>query len=419
MAVAGKVAITLATENNGQWSADVTYDRLVAVKHNNNLYISRKTVANVEPPNNEFWFLALEGFSGDDIEDIIDGTTQVGNAKLLDGKTATEVGASGARNLIPYPYYETTHIDNGITWTVNDDGIVTANGTATKLSQFYICLDKNLGLEQNKTYSLSGCPSGGTSSTYQLRVITNYQKENPQTAADRGNGVTFTTNDSYSVIRIMIDIFEGTTVNNLAFRPMLEVGSIAHDSVPYYFGGAEDSLTLDGHEAEYFAKNADLANYLQLTGGTVANATFGEALKVKRTTAFDSVTTYENSEGVLGYIGMGNTKKPIYTDATKANTYELLHTGNKPSGTYTGNGDATARTITINQNYVSSEGTLRIVGNTLMAIVTGNGAFVGNRDGTITYLRGTEAKYYNGILTLNTTNQALNLSGYTYYFGEL
>ena len=88
MAIAGKVAITLSTENGGAWSADVTYDRLVAVKHNNNLYISRKTVANVEPPNDEFWFLALEGFGGDDIEDIINGTTQVGNAKTLDGHEA-------------------------------------------------------------------------------------------------------------------------------------------------------------------------------------------------------------------------------------------------------------------------------------------------------------------------------------------
>lgn len=95
MAIAGKVAITLSTENNGQWSADVTYDRLVAVKHNNNLYISRKTVANVEPPNDEFWFLALEGFGGEDVEtiiedlnNIIDGDTQVGNAKTLDGHGA-------------------------------------------------------------------------------------------------------------------------------------------------------------------------------------------------------------------------------------------------------------------------------------------------------------------------------------------
>lgn len=95
MAVAGKVAITLATENGGAWSADVTYDRLVAVKHNNNFYISRKMVANVEPPNDEFWFLALEGYSGEDVQALIDsmnavisGVTQVGNAKTLDGHGA-------------------------------------------------------------------------------------------------------------------------------------------------------------------------------------------------------------------------------------------------------------------------------------------------------------------------------------------
>ena len=95
MAIAGKVAITLATENGGAWSADVTYDRLVAVKHNNNLYISRKTVANVEPPNDEFWFLALEGYSGEDVQALIDrinaiisGAQQVGNAKTLDGHGA-------------------------------------------------------------------------------------------------------------------------------------------------------------------------------------------------------------------------------------------------------------------------------------------------------------------------------------------
>lgn len=102
MAIAGKVAITLSTENGGAWSADVTYDRLVAVKHNNSLYISRKVVTNVEPPNNEFWFLALEGYSGADVQELINrmndfsdtleaiitGTQQVGNAKTLDGRGA-------------------------------------------------------------------------------------------------------------------------------------------------------------------------------------------------------------------------------------------------------------------------------------------------------------------------------------------
>lgn len=103
MAIAGKVAITLSEENDGKWSASVTYDKLVAVTHNNNLYISKKTSTNEEPTvTNEFWFLALKGFGGEDvqalidrlnefedlIQAIIDGTTQVGNAKTLDGHGA-------------------------------------------------------------------------------------------------------------------------------------------------------------------------------------------------------------------------------------------------------------------------------------------------------------------------------------------
>lgn len=107
MAVAGKVAITLSTVNDGKWIANETYERLVAVTHNNNLYISRKPSTNVEPPNNEFWFLALEGFSGTEVEDIINGTTQVGNAKTLDGheaeyflpKSGGTIEAAGAQPL--------------------------------------------------------------------------------------------------------------------------------------------------------------------------------------------------------------------------------------------------------------------------------------------------------------------------------
>lgn len=501
MAIAGKVAITLSTENGGAWSANVTYDRLVAVKHNNNLYISRKTVANVEPPNDEFWFPALEGFSGDDIEKIISGETVVGNASLLSGLTAEQVGESGARNLIPYPYYETTHTDKGITWTDNGDGTVTANGTATALSQFYLCIDNNLGLEPDKTYYLSGCPSGGTSSTYQLRAIMNFQKESPQTAADKGNGVTFTTNDSYSVIRIMIDIFEGTTVNNLTFRPMLELGSVAHDFTPYHFGGAEkakeadNAKTLDGHGAEYFAKEADLANYLPLDGSVALkrSVTVGDGSTGTKTVAFDNskrdfrlelledgtfrlrdVTgnatvlqsllngtatfngTAENAnylsvyggneinfKGFTGGTGLffnyrnadtggANTKAldwfrfgtgldngtdAIRLDMTKGSgtLRDILHTGNKPTGTYTGNGDATERTINIGG--IGSTLTL-MAGLGLYHLTVGNSGaygYAGDSKMPIS-LPGEEINFRNGILTIASTSIYVNGNAYQYHW---
>ena len=589
MAVAGKVAITLSTENGGAWSADVTYDRLVAVKHNNNLYISRKTVANVEPPNNEFWFLALEGFSGDDIEKIISGETVVGNANLLEGLTAEQVGESGARNLIPYPYYETTHAQKGITWTVNEDGTITANGTATDLSQFYFCNDITMGLEPNKTYSLSGCPSGGSSSTYQVRAIMNFQKDGAKTAVDVGNGVTFTTNDSYSVIRIMIDIFQGTTVENLTFRPMLELGSVAHDYVPYHFGGAEDAKTvngfavytditqlgltntatllevynampylselecnssvltdaswnfpsaagtvkivkisvirgylefrqkigasfywmglddsspslpdgvwhnigdggnaktLDGHGAEYFAPLADLAKYLLLTSyiPSEIKVNSSETLRTRNTSGIANYFHYYGANSDLGYLGfseannpsflttggvtqillhsgnftnyalskngghVGNSASDVVLNAhglnhsligyskngallgmlgfTNANEpkflksdwsagYQLLHTGNKPSGTYTGNGSATGRTVAVGG--IGNCLMVRRVSSEDLAIVTESG-YIGKKGGTV--VCGADTYYSRGgqHLYMATTSELFNADGGNYYY---
>ena len=46
-------------------------------------------------------------------------------------------GFLGAKNLNSYPYYETSNVDSGITWTVNSDGTVKATGKATAQTTLY------------------------------------------------------------------------------------------------------------------------------------------------------------------------------------------------------------------------------------------------------------------------------------------
>lgn len=46
-------------------------------------------------------------------------------------------------NLIPYPYLNYPKTENGITWTVNADGSITANGTSTDWSFFNLLWDPN------------------------------------------------------------------------------------------------------------------------------------------------------------------------------------------------------------------------------------------------------------------------------------
>lgn len=50
-----------------------------------------------------------------------------------------------SRNLIPYPYYYTSKIINGVTFTVNADGSVTIKGTATANCYFYLLIGKDFG----------------------------------------------------------------------------------------------------------------------------------------------------------------------------------------------------------------------------------------------------------------------------------
>ena len=57
----------------------------------------------------------------------------------------TEYGVGDkTKNLIPYPYYETTLTRSGITFTDNGDGSITANGTATARAYFKLQEGKGL-----------------------------------------------------------------------------------------------------------------------------------------------------------------------------------------------------------------------------------------------------------------------------------
>lgn len=130
------------------------------------------------------------------------------------------------KNLIPYPYTDTTKTLNGITFTVNSDGSVTVSGTAT--AQAYFKLQRSFSLKKGQ-YFLSGCPAGGSGGTYSLYLSTSdyvFYK------ADIGNGISINAEDDKTVL-ITINIANGTTVDNLVFKPQLELGSTATAYEPY------------------------------------------------------------------------------------------------------------------------------------------------------------------------------------------
>ena len=135
-------------------------------------------------------------------------------------------------NLIPYPYYSTTKTINGVTFTDNGDGSITVNGTNNiDGSVFYKILEKTKF--SAGTYVLTGCPSGGSTSNYLLKM--NFYDENDAildslTTYDIGNGAVKYFSENYN-IRIYIRIMANTTVENLVFKPKLV--KISTDYEPY------------------------------------------------------------------------------------------------------------------------------------------------------------------------------------------
>lgn len=133
------------------------------------------------------------------------------------------VNVYGAKNLLPNTFVAQTV--NGITFTANSDGSITANGTATALTS--LAISENIAL--NGDYILNGCPSGGGATTYSLRL---YDSTPTTLGDDEGNGKKLTVNNL--VCHVNLIIRSGQTVSSLTFYPMLRLASIADDTyVPY------------------------------------------------------------------------------------------------------------------------------------------------------------------------------------------
>lgn len=137
------------------------------------------------------------------------------------------------KNLIPYPYEETTKTINGITFTDNGDGTITANGTATAAA-YFLLTSQNQGIEtKGLTVTLSGCPVGGSISSYFM--LLSYGDNSYQ---EIGSGLIRTPTEP---VTIQLRVASGATVNNITFKPQLELGSVATSYEPY---NGEQTVTI-------------------------------------------------------------------------------------------------------------------------------------------------------------------------------
>ena len=99
---------------------------------------------------------------------------------------------------------------NGVTFTINSDFSVSADGTATG-GNAVLVLSQTSGFSiEEGSWILSGCPEGGSSSTYNIAIA--------GMVSDTGSTAEFTA-ATKKLVRIYV--ISGTTADGLIFKPMI------------------------------------------------------------------------------------------------------------------------------------------------------------------------------------------------------
>ena len=212
-------------------------------------------------------------------------------------------------NLLVYPYHDNTSTIYGVTFTVNNDGTITANGESTSsYSAFSISTrhaDSNpLIVLPKGTYTLSGCPTGGGETTYCIQIGIDSNGSWKTIATDTGNGAIFTLTEE-TQIAINCPIMSGVTVENLIFKPMLEVGTVAHEYQPYNLSRQKlrsdlDSINTDLDTSDKVSKSGDT-----MTGDLTVKANINTPL------LSDNSDTTIVTVPTAGTVNIGSTDKGI------------------------------------------------------------------------------------------------------------
>ena len=176
------------------------------------------------------------GKTGENGKDATEDVVRTTESHITDSVAGNIVVRDWTKNLVRYPYSNQgdTNVwtDDGITFTLNPGTKeLTATGTATANAEFgyFVKGEPDYYILKKGTYTLSGCPAGGSATTYSFHLYS----DTGYSFYDYGEGVTFTLKEDTKVTLAAM-VVKGTTVDGLVFgAPMLESGTVKHKYVPY------------------------------------------------------------------------------------------------------------------------------------------------------------------------------------------
>ena len=126
------------------------------------------------------------------------------------------------RNLIAYPYYDTTKVLGGVLFTDNGDGTISVKGTVNNEYEYItFVLQQSMELVDGVTYRLS-----------RGRGMYLAYKDESGKSVYVSNNTSFTWSKNYTFSLLFLQYNKGITVDE-TIKPILSVGADAVDYVPY------------------------------------------------------------------------------------------------------------------------------------------------------------------------------------------
>ena len=174
-------------------------------------------------PINEFPLEPIVDFTFTEILPT-EGNKAPDNPSTITGVSSVKVTRRG-KNLLPLRS-NGSEVKNEVTFVIAN-GIYTVTGTGgTNNSSLYIS-NKNVPVFQGTTYFVSGCPSGGSNSTYKIS-LSFYPNDGSSVSyfGETGSGTSFTPNKD-GTLTVAITVYAGYEVSGLVFKPQIEKGSSA------------------------------------------------------------------------------------------------------------------------------------------------------------------------------------------------
>ena len=162
------------------------------------------------------------------------GTQKTAYESYAETATITRCG----KNLARYPYTDTTKTVNGITFTDNGDGTITANGTATASANFNLGTQRTWALKPGADYTASINQVSGTA-TGTPGFAVNYYRPGAS-AGNYSAWLNSTVNKTvtkpcpadYESVRSYVTIPSGAVCTNLVLSVQLEAGATATNHEP-------------------------------------------------------------------------------------------------------------------------------------------------------------------------------------------